>query len=648
MGDEWHYSAFSRLINLRSSPDPDYLYLALFRVATRCGDGYLQCARLVNIAWLLVGAGFLYLFARQFLSKVPAMLIAIIAIASPFNAYTVYFMPESMYFAGFWALAWFLIRHYRDGVSYYSIGAGLLLAALSLVKPHALFLLPGFVVFIAYQGYATNAERFLTKAAITGGSFVITALAAKLAGGYLLAGRAGLTLLGRRYTSMAADSDHTHRLIQTLMSSATVLWHHSIALAVLFGTPFCILLGRLFSRSRWTRGSHSAMLSLEILALAAIAPLLAVTAGFTVIAVGSGPYESLVRLHMRYYDFTFPFLFIIAASACSCAVSVKTQGFSKTITAILIAAMALYALFELKGLFIPSLADAPELFVLTYKQFSFLALGACSLLSLLVWTFNERKAAKLFIGVFTPLFLLTSLISVSNELRQRHRVDDYDAAGLIARQLLSDDDRERLLVAGPSAPSLLRTLFYVDAPSASYLELNSGDTFKVSAVPPDRKWLLVIGRHDALESAAEVSDAGRYALVNLDNVDFSSAPSAQTIERIDGVSTPEPSGTWSIGSQVSIVFHRPLPAKFTVRLTAAAFGPNVAKPFTASAGPQTKSFRLSATPTTVSLSFENNGSRTLSIAVPEPISAKALGLGADERPVGIRLIKLQIVPEKID
>lgn len=649
MGDEWHYSALSRLINLRSSPDPDYLYLALFRAATRCGDGYLQCARTFNTAWFVLGAGFIFLLARQFLSTTVAALIAIIAIASPINVYTVYFMPESMYFAGFWALSWFVSRHYKEGISYYSIGAGILLALLSLVKPHALFLLPGLVVFLTYKSYANGKEQFLAKAAMASASFVLTALAVKFAGGYLLAGKAGLTLLGHRYTSMASDSDRAHHLIQTLTSSAIVLWHHSIALAVLFGTPFCILLGRVFSRSKWERGMRGKALSLEMLTLSTIVPLLAVTSGFTVVAIGSGPYESLSRLHMRYYDFTFPFLFIIAATACSPNESNHGRNLFKIATAIAIGAMALYALIELPNLFSPSIADGPELFALTYRNVAFFALGACSLVSLLVWMISETRAAKLFLGLFTPLFLVASLASISYVLRQRHVADDYDTAGQIARQFLSEDDRARLLAIGPSVPSLLRTLFYVDAAPATYMELSNGAAFKASEVPPDRKWLLVIGKHESLENAAEVSRTGHYALLSLNNVDFTKPLPPQTIDRIGGVGTPEPWGTWSIGPHVSFVFHRPLPKKFTMRLTAAAFGPNTGKPFTVTVGPQTRSFRLSSTKTTVSLSFDNSDTnRTISMTVPDPTSPKALGIGGDERLLGLQLIKLQIVPEEIE
>ena len=649
MGDEWHYSAFSRLINLRSSPDPDYLYLALFRVATRCGGGYLQCARVLNTAWFVFGAGFIFLLARQFLSATVATLIAIVAIASPINVYTAYFMPESMYFAGFWALSWFISRHYKEGVSYYSVGAGILLALLSLVKPHALFLLPGLVVFITYKSYVNSKERFLAKAATTSASFVLTSLVVKLAGGYLLAGKAGLTLLGHRYTSMASDSDHVHHLIQTLALSATVLWHHSIALVLLFGTPFCILLGRVFSRSRWENGTRGKALSLEMLTLSAIVPLLAATCGFTVVAVGSGPYESLTRLHMRYYDFTFPFLFIIAATACSPNESNEGRNFLKTAAGIAIGAIALYALIELPNLFSPSIADGPELFALTFRKVAFFALGACSFVSLLVWTINETKAAKLFLGLFTPLFLVASLASISYALRQRHIADDYDTAGQIARQFLNEDDRARLLVVGTSVPSLWRTLFYVDAAPATYLQLGDGAAFKASDVPSDRKWLLVIGKHESLANAAEVSSTGHYALLSLNNVDFTKPLPPQTIDRIEGVWAPEPWGTWSIGPHVSFVFHRPLPKRFTMRLTAAAFGPNMGKPFTVTVGPQSKSFRLSATKTTVSLSFDNsNTNRTISIAVPQPTSPKALGIGGDERLLGLQLMKLQIVPEEIE
>jgi phosphoglycerol transferase len=45
--------------------------------------------------------------------------------------------------------------------------------------------------------------------------------------------------------------------------------------------------------------------------------LIAVVSIFTASIAGTGPYETIARLHMRYYDFALPLLIVIAASQLS-------------------------------------------------------------------------------------------------------------------------------------------------------------------------------------------------------------------------------------------------------------------------------------------------------------------------------------------
>ena len=52
--DEWLYSKSARLQPLSESQLPSYLYLWLFGTSNVCGEGFLQCARVLN-AVLFVG-----------------------------------------------------------------------------------------------------------------------------------------------------------------------------------------------------------------------------------------------------------------------------------------------------------------------------------------------------------------------------------------------------------------------------------------------------------------------------------------------------------------------------------------------------------------------------------------------------------------
>jgi phosphoglycerol transferase len=104
-------------------------------------------------------------------------------------------------------------------------------------------------------------------------------------------------------------------------------------------------------------------------------------------------------------------------------------------------------------------------------------------------------------------------------------------------------------------------------------------------------------------------------------------------------------GTWSSSKFVTLEFSMPLPEKFTVHLVAHAYGPNVGKEFLAHVGDNSIGFKLSASPEERKLKFSNpKRLRTIIIDIPLAVSPKELGLGDDDRSLGIALTELRIVP----
>jgi len=90
-------------------------------------------------------------------------------------------------------------------------------------------------------------------------------------------------------------------------------------------------------------------------------------------------------------------------------------------------------------------------------------------------------------------------------------------------------------------------------------------------------------------------------------------------------------------------FAFPLPKRFTLALIASAFGPNVDQPFRIRIGQDEQSFRLSASPKEVSLTFNSTGTeRTAVITIPKPVTPKEMGMGSGDRHLGIALHQLRI------
>ncbi|MBU0455147.1 hypothetical protein, partial [Streptococcus oralis] len=120
---------------------------------------FLECARAGNLLLFAAGLPFVYLVARRFTTPPWAGLITLLAAAAPLNVYTMYFIPETTYWFGFCLLSWIVLTRTAWRLVPLGLAAGIVLGAMSLVKVHALFLIPALGLYPLYaswlQGGAT-------------------------------------------------------------------------------------------------------------------------------------------------------------------------------------------------------------------------------------------------------------------------------------------------------------------------------------------------------------------------------------------------------------------------------------------------------------------------------------------------------------
>lgn len=120
--------------------------------------------------------------------------------------------------------------------------------------------------------------------------------------------------------------------------------------------------------------------------------------------------------------------------------------------------------------------------------------------------------------------------------------------------------------------------------------------------------------------------------------------------KVTGLSYIEPwGGRWSDANlmpAVSIEYLTPLPAEFTLTLTARAFGANARQPFTLRVGGVSQQVTLGTRDTRVQLHFSNpSQTRTLEILPPTPEETTEGAVdGFAARKLGIGLVSLQIEP----
>lgn len=640
--DEWSYSRAARLEPLAQSIVPSYLYLKLFGITNACGTGFLECARLLNTLLFVAAAPFIYLCARRALGKPAAALVAVASVLAPINSHTAYFMPESTYFFGFWAVSWLLLSWHGKVEARLGLAAGVLLGLLALVKVHALFLLPAAGAFLLWRGWREGSWRSGLLAAAL---LVAAALAVKTALGYLLAGPAGLGLLGSFYGKHASNSSGS--LSHLLAPLARSLYGHAMALGLLFAVPMLAAAAALASPEARARLAAPGQSLMAYAALMLGATLL-MTGAFTASIADGGPQEAL-RLHMRYYDFVFPLLLMLGAAAGEAAPS----SFWKRLLLAAPCAFLLWWAWTKLPFYKTGFVDSPELGALmnvAYPDDTRL-LVQLQWAAMACWTAWPLLGRMAYLCVVLPFATIAASANIGQILTSAAAMPNaYDKAGLYARTALDDASRAGLAIAGDDLSGLARAQFHADSAGSSTIALQPGEALDPTLLPARRPYLLVVGQH-ALPAGIEVAAQNKdFALLKLGGAPrtlyklaFSDPLQGGVLAGAVGLADKEPWGSWSNAKRVTLRFAQPLPAHLALFINGRAFGPNVGKDFVLAVGGESRSFRLPASEQEVYLQLPTDGSqRELTIDIPAPTTPREVGAGNDKRALGIGLISLEI------
>ena len=639
--DEWYYSKMARLTPLAEAIVPSYLYLWLFGATNACGDGFLDCARGINLAFYTAAAPFLYLTARRFTGRGWAAAVALLSMLAPLNLYTMFFMPEAVYYFGFCVLSWVMLAHADRPLPLLAMAGGAVLGAMSLVKVHALFLLPSLCLYLVYASWHAGGA-WLWRGLGAAGIAAALALGAKFALGFVLAGDAGLSLLGPFYGNAAGGGSLVDRLVQLLGPAWISARGHLMALAVLLGLPLAVLLHGLCSSALRARGTPvNPLLVYVLLMLGAAAGMTAVYAG-TVAYAGNN--EGL-RLHLRYYSFTFPLLWIVAA-----AVAHDRENrlpWLRWLVAALVAAVLGIAWYKLPT-YVIYLVDGPDIASVDPLLRSGQAIYALQLLLLLFWAVGRWNAPRLFLLTVLPLSLLVAQQSIVLFQAEYRPTTVGDRAGLLARNTVPAAERGQITVVCVDPQQLMRAQFHIDHPDSRQMQMDGHFPIEPYQMPLDQKWLLVIGNHPLPANANVVHREPDFALVRLPDpapvlarIALSAPPDPAIVSEVTGLSGIEPWGRWSDGKTVTLQFARPLPRNVGIMLRARAFDVNATLPFRMEVGGASQEFRVGNGVQTVALHFDTDGNtRTLTIVVPRPVSPVPPGQGGDTRHLGIGIEEL--------
>jgi hypothetical protein len=656
--DEWYYSKMTRLEPFEVALVPSWLYLWLMRVLAEAGgERFLEAVRLGNLAFLLGSATLLYATARRFASRPMAYAVAIASTLAPLNLYSAYFMPEMTYYFGFSLLTWIALTRAGWHWAVQAAVAGIVIGLMSLVKVHALFLLPGLCLFLAYRAWARPRGdghawivQALSMAALAAASAVILTFGL----GWLIAGDAGLHLFGQFYGRAATTA--TSSIVDLVKPALTVGGGHVATLTLLAALPLALLLHGMCTKVP-QRHASAAGSELNPGALVLYTFLmLGSAAGLTVLYTASLNFmgrDELMRLHLRYYSFVFPLLWLAAGAAAGDAV--RRAPLLRWALAL---GLSLGLLMALR--YLPSyrmlMVDGPDIAGIDLAHPGTMALALLQGGLLLGWAAGLRAAPLLFVVVALPATLVATQVGVGAELAAQRTASAADLGGQAARRLVPPAERANITLVGQIPGNLMRAQFQIDDPKSSLLVLPWDGALGEEQVPTHGGWLLLIG-DNALPKGLDVREAGPgYRLIKLRSeaerlkgrevgqarLDESFKPGL--LEGIEGFSHAEQWGRWSTSKQVTLRFTQPLPPRAALMLEGQAFGINATLPFILRAGDASVSFRISGSAQEVGLRLLTDGTvRSVVIEVPQPQSPAELGYQGDARQLGIGLVRVRLM-----
>ncbi|MBT9160325.1 MAG: hypothetical protein DDT26_01602 [Dehalococcoidia bacterium] len=303
--DEYSYSAVTAAF-LKGMAAPslapaldNWLFIALFSVSHVGHVEPVHLARLINAAVVALGVLPLLWVASTQCRDWRSVLLSVAYSTLFVGGMAAYFMPEAFYFSIVSAAFCVLVAYAAHRTARFAILMAIVVACAALTKVHALLLVPGFVIAMAlihWPSGMTDARRMFVHIAVFVGVtwFIVSGTKS------IVAGQLHLNPLGPFYSGMAGSVDVVALPTEPL---SFVLLQHLAILAIVIG-PYLVLAGiaavRFVARAR---GSRPSLVDVGCFAaLGSLVGMLLVTVLFSVSVASHGGYESLTRMHGRYYE----------------------------------------------------------------------------------------------------------------------------------------------------------------------------------------------------------------------------------------------------------------------------------------------------------------------------------------------------------
>ncbi len=538
MQDEYVYSIQARFTPFAEQLYPNYLFSWLYSGTSACGVDFYSCGKGLNVVFFFVTLAFIFLIARRLLSVTWGAMIATVAAFSPIHVYVSYFMPEAMYFAFITATIYVaLIAGAKHKLTWW-VATGALLGMSALVKPHALFTLPAFLLFALLVAWRSEGGG-LGKGVIAGlgklGAFAVV----KFGGGFAFAGAAGLSLFGTSYESSLnqfvsenaqGQADVAAQTVSTVSNAASELsvqatestgpgffevfiphsFAHLALLLTVAGIPLLLSISVIKDavvKKQEVSASSQFLLLIGLLSLS----FALVVGAFEGVVTSLGDDHSS-RIITRYYEFLVPLLLIEAAVF---AKFVEPKIRIRLIQSGILIAALIFGWVYLSGVN-QSFADSILLSGYLSSPAVIPIVAVVGIIVALVWIFSASSGSKLIVYVATPLVLLITGFTSQGYLLSQVGTNEayFDIAGQKAKPLLAEVSGDKISIVGPVRYQNFTTKFWIDKPGIQDATLPDGETVDAASMP-SVDYVVLIG-NAKISGTTEVLEQGEgYAIVKI-------------------------------------------------------------------------------------------------------------------------------------
>ncbi len=672
LADEELYALHAKFLNNPrfTIQMPNVLFFFIYHSASWFGANHLAITKLLNATFFAMSLLPLYAIARQFLSKIGAYLFSVAVVLSPISSYSVYVMPEAMFFFAFWVVAYLVVVKLPTNIIYGGVYLGFATAALSAIKPHGLIIFGTFPVVFSILYFCDpdgiSVGQLIEASVGCFEAFVVGRFAIQ----YLAHGDFTVMPFGTLYQVVSkrppaavvlhwtAKSPNHPALVLGL---GYFLWHflegHLADLSVLFWPALLLAFWPSESVSETRRASLSYVLLLGF-SLSALALFLAAAAVVGVDFASLFEVE-VCRLHGRYYDFVFPalvLLFLVKTRPNRFqprhAVLFKLLAITGAVTT---GALVYYA----RSPYCINFVDYPEVRWLAANNLNLgFAVGGCIVTAIVLAFGNATLARIVYCGALVVLALLSSAAIFRDQLAQVAGPPREDLAGIAVRNLVRDHIDDGMVFSkvehDPRSYRVMLQLY-----SLSERRILDQPALSNRDIPPGVKWILLLDPYwIEVPYYSRIVGQG-FELVTLSPTPLSTAsgrnlesyPRLYDLSRkgtrqvsLSGFNLPEEGSVWTRDAVARVYFDAPISGEVQLTVKAHAYGPNSGRPLTLKVGNLKRQVSVSGADTEVTITGAlKEPANFLEFSGMVPISPAEFEHTADPRPLGIAVSSIRVI-----